>query len=134
MMEKKSIIMFDGVCNLCNGFVNFLIVRDKHNKFQFGSLQSPVVADLLKQHNFLTNDLSTVILLEGDKLYYQSTAVLKILKQLGGGWSLLYAFIILPKPLRDFFYNLIAKNRYKIFGRQDACMIPTPELKAKFVG
>src|SRR4051812_46342815 len=108
-MEKRSIIMFDGVCNLCNGFVNFLIVRDRQNKFQFGSLQSPAVIDLLKQHNFKTNDLSTVILLEGDKLYYQSTAVLRILRQMGGAWPLLYAFIIVPKPLRDFVYNLIAK-------------------------
>lgn len=126
--------MFDGVCNLCNGFVNFLIVRDKQNKFQFGSLQSPVVADLLRKHNFLTNDLSTVILLEEGKLYYQSTAVLRILRQMGGAWPLLYAFIIIPKPLRDFIYNMIAKHRYKLFGRQDACMIPTPELRAKFVG
>jgi predicted DCC family thiol-disulfide oxidoreductase YuxK len=134
MMEKKSIILFDGVCNLCNGFVNFLIVRDRQNKFQFGSLQSPVVAELLKQHDFATDDLSTVILLEGDKLYYQSTAVLRILRQLGGAWPLLYVFIVVPKPLRDFFYNLVARNRYKLFGRQDACMIPTPELRAKFVG
>jgi predicted DCC family thiol-disulfide oxidoreductase YuxK len=133
-MEKKSIIMFDGVCNLCNGFVNFLIVRDKQNKFQFGSLQSPVVSDLLRKHNFLTNDLSTVILLEDGKLYYQSTAVLRILRQMAGAWPLLYAFIVIPKPLRDFIYNTIAKHRYKLFGRQDACMIPTPELRAKFVG
>jgi len=133
-MEKKSIIMFDGVCNLCNGFVNFLIVRDKQNKFQFGSLQSPVVADLLKQHSFAVDDLSTVVLLEGNKLYYQSTAVLRILRQMGGAWPLLYVFIVVPKPLRDFIYNLIAKNRYRLFGRQDACMIPTPELRAKFVG
>jgi predicted DCC family thiol-disulfide oxidoreductase YuxK len=133
-MVQQSTILFDGVCNLCNGFVNFIIVRDKANKFRFGSLQSPTVVDLLRQHNFLSDDLSTVVLLEGNKLYYQSTAVLKILKQLGGAWVLLYGFIIIPKPVRDFFYNLIAKNRYKLFGRQDACMVPTPELKAKFVG
>jgi predicted DCC family thiol-disulfide oxidoreductase YuxK len=133
-MNKQSIIMFDGVCNLCNGFVNFLIVRDKHNSFRFGSLQSPAVIDLLKAHNFAANDLSTVILLENDKLYYQSTAVLRILRQMGGAWPLLYAFIVLPRPIRDFFYNMIAKNRYRLFGRQDACMIPTPELRAKFVG
>jgi predicted DCC family thiol-disulfide oxidoreductase YuxK len=133
-MVQKSTILFDGVCNLCNGFVNFIIVRDKANKFRFGSLQSPAVVDLLRQHNFSSDDLSTVVLLEGNKLYYQSTAVLKILKQLGGAWVLLYGFIIIPKPVRDFFYNLIAKNRYKLFGRQDACMVPTPELKAKFVG
>src|SRR4051812_28532100 len=101
-MVQKSTILFDGVCNLCNGFVNFIIVRDKANKFRFGSLQSPAVVDLLRQHNFSSDDLSTVVLLEGNKLYYQSTAVLKILKQLGGAWVLLYGFIIIPKPLRDF--------------------------------
>ncbi|HWA33415.1 MAG TPA: thiol-disulfide oxidoreductase DCC family protein [Cyclobacteriaceae bacterium] len=134
MMENKSIIMFDGVCNLCNWFVNFIIARDKKNRFQFGSLQSAVVIDLLRRHDFLTSDLSTVILLENEKLYYQSTAVLRILRMLGGVWSLMYVFIVLPKPLRDFMYNLIARHRYKLFGRQDTCMIPTPELKAKFVG
>lgn len=126
--------MFDGVCNLCNWFVNFIIARDKKNRFQFGSLQSAVVIDLLRRHDFLTSDLSTVILLENEKLYYQSTAVLRILRMLGGVWSLMYVFIVLPKPLRDFMYNLIARHRYKLFGRQDTCMIPTPELKAKFVG
>lgn len=133
-MSSQSLIMFDGVCNLCNGFVNFIIVRDRENKFQFGSLQSPVVAGILKQHHYSTSDLSTVVLLENNKLYYQSTAVLKIARKLGGGWALLYGFIIIPRPIRDFIYNLVAKNRYKLFGRQDACMIPTPELRAKFVG
>ncbi len=132
-MAEKSIILFDGVCNLCNGFVNFLILRDKQNKFQFGSLQSPKVQELLKQYHYSTDDLSTVLLVENEQLYSQSTAVLKILRQLNGGWPLLYGFIILPKFIRDFFYQLVAKNRYKLFGRKDVCMIPTPELKAKFV-
>ncbi|MEJ0054181.1 MAG: thiol-disulfide oxidoreductase DCC family protein [Bacteroidota bacterium] len=132
-MTEKSIILFDGVCNLCNGFVNFLILRDKQNKFQFGSLQSPKAQELLKQYQYSTNDLSTVLLLEDGKLYSQSTAVLKIVRRMDGAWPLLYGFIILPRPIRDFFYQLIAKNRYKLFGRKDACMIPTPELKAKFV-
>jgi predicted DCC family thiol-disulfide oxidoreductase YuxK len=132
-MAEKSIILFDGVCNLCNGFVNFLILRDKQNQFQFGSLQSPKVQELLKEYHHSTNDLSTVLLIEDNKLYSQSTAVLKILRKMNGGWPLLYGFIILPKPVRDFFYQLIAKNRYRLFGRKDACMIPTPELKAKFV-
>jgi predicted DCC family thiol-disulfide oxidoreductase YuxK len=130
---EKSIILFDGVCNLCNGFVNFLIVRDKQNKFQFGSLQSQKVQELLKRYHYSTNDISTVLLIENNKLYSKSTAVLKILRQMDGGWPLMYGFIILPKLFRDFFYQLIAKNRYKLFGRKDACMIPTPELKAKFV-
>jgi predicted DCC family thiol-disulfide oxidoreductase YuxK len=133
-MGEKSIILFDGVCNLCNWFVNFIISRDKANRFRFGSLQSRAVIELLKQQDFSSNTLSTVILLENGRLYFQSTAVLRILRQIGGAWSMMYVFIILPKPIRDFLYLLIAKHRYRLFGRQDACMVPTPELKARFVG
>jgi predicted DCC family thiol-disulfide oxidoreductase YuxK len=133
-MGEKSIILFDGVCNLCNWFVNFIISRDKANRFRFGSLQSPAVIELLKQQDFSSDTLSTVILLENGRLYFQSTAVLRILRQIGGAWSMMYVFIILPKPIRDFLYLLIAKHRYRLFGRQDACMVPTPELKARFVG
>ena len=132
-MTDKSIILFDGVCNVCNGFVNFLIPRDSKNKFQFGSLQSLKVKELLKQYHYDANDISTVILIENNKLYPQSTAVLKIFRQMNGAWPWLYAFIIVPKPIRDFVYQLIARNRYKLFGKKDACMIPTPELKAKFI-
>ncbi|MBY0436299.1 MAG: thiol-disulfide oxidoreductase DCC family protein [Cyclobacteriaceae bacterium] len=132
-MESKSIILFDGVCNLCNGFVNFVITRDAKNIFQFGSLQSKKAPELLRPFNFSTNQLSTVLLIEDGKLYSQSTAALRILKKLNGAWPLLYAFIIVPKPIRDLVYDFIAKNRYRWFGRKDECMIPTPELRAKFV-
>lgn len=132
-MAEKSIIMFDGVCNLCNGFVNFMIPRDRKNIFLFGSLQSEKVKNILKQHNASITDISTVILLEDDRLYTQSTAVLRILRKMSGGWPLLYGFIVVPRPIRDFIYNLIARNRYKLFGKKDACMLPTPELKARFV-
>ncbi len=132
-MAAKSLILFDGVCNLCNGFVNFLILRDTGNRFQFGSLQSDNVKQLLKEHGFVVNDLSTVILVEDSKLYTQSTAVLKILRKMPGAWPLLYGFVVLPRALRDFVYRLVAKNRYKMFGKKDACMIPTPELKARFL-
>ena len=133
-MAEQSIILFDGVCNMCNGFVNFLIPRDKQNKFQFGSLQSDKVKELLKQYHYSTDDISTVILIENHQLYSQSTAVLKIARKMSGGWSLLYTFMIIPKPVRDFVYSLIARNRYTLFGKKDACMMPTPEWKAKFIG
>ncbi|CAN5208932.1 thiol-disulfide oxidoreductase DCC family protein [soil metagenome] len=132
-MSDKSLILFDGVCNLCNGFVNFLIVRDKKNKFQFGSLQSAKVQSILTEHQHSSNDISTVILIENNTLHSHSTAVLKIVRGLGGAWPLLYVFIIIPKPIRDFLYKLVAKNRYRLFGKKDACMIPTPKLKARFV-
>lgn len=132
-MPDKSIILFDGVCNVCNGFVNFLIPRDKKDKFQYGSLQSLKVKEMLQQYHYNPDDLSTVILIEKDKLYSQSTAVLKILRQMSGAWPLMYAFIIVPKAIRDFAYQQIARNRYKLFGKKDSCMVPTPELRAKFV-
>ena len=132
-MAEKSIILFDGVCNVCNGFVNFLILRDEKDQFQFGSLQSPKVKELLHQYHYDADDLSTVILIEQNKLYPQSTAVLKIFRQMSGAWPLMYAFIIIPKALRDFIYQIIARNRYTLFGRKNSCMVPTPEWKAKFV-
>ena len=132
-MTEKAIILFDGVCNLCNGFVNFLIPRDAENRFQFGSLQSPKVKALLKEYQYDATEISTVLLLEESHLYTQSTAVLKIFRKMGGAWPLLYAFIIVPKPIRNFVYNLVARNRYRLFGRKDSCMMPTPELKARFV-
>ena len=132
-MAEKSIILFDGVCNVCNGFVNFLIPRDEKDQFQFGSLQSQKVKELLNQYHYDADDLSTVILIENNKLYPQSTAVLKIFRQMNGAWPLMYTFIIIPKPIRDFVYQLIARNRYTLFGRKDSCMVPTPEWQAKFV-
>ena len=132
-MPGKSIILFDGVCNLCNGFVNFIIQRDKKNSFQFGSLQSAKVQELLKQYNYTSTQMSTVILLENEKIHTQSTAVIKIAKQLGGIWALFNAFIIVPRFIRDFLYNLVARHRYRLFGRRDACMIPGSEWNAKFI-
>jgi predicted DCC family thiol-disulfide oxidoreductase YuxK len=133
-MAAKSIVLFDGVCNLCNGFVNFLIERDTHDRFQFGSLQSEVVRELLRPFHYSTDEISTVLLIEDGQLHAQSTAVLKIFRQMPGAWPLMYSFMVLPRPFRDFLYNLVARNRYKIFGRKDACRIPTPELQSKFVG
>lgn len=133
-MAGKSIVLFDGICNLCNGFVNFLIDRDRHDRFQFGSLQSERVKELLRPLHYSTSELSTVLLLEGDQLYTRSTAVLKIFRRMPGVWPLLYALMVVPRPVRDFLYDLVARNRYRIFGRKDACRIPTPELQSKFVG
>ncbi len=132
-MAEKSVILFDGVCNLCNGFVNFLILRDKKDKFQFGSMQSSKVKELLNQYQHRADDLSTVILIKHNKLYSQSSAVLKILRQMSGAWPLMYAFIIIPKPIRDFIYQIIARNRYTLFGKKDSCMVPNPRWKAKFI-
>lgn len=132
-MYQHSIILFDGVCNLCNGAVQFVIRRDNKNQFLFASLQSEEGKQILKEHNFPMNRMDSFFLVEGGKVYDRSTAALKVVKKLSGLWGLLYGFIILPKFIRDGVYNWIAKNRYQWFGRKDKCMIPTPELKAKFL-
>ena len=98
-MAEKSIILFDGVCNVCNGFVNFLIPRDEKDQFQFGSLQSQKVKELLNQYHYDADDLSTVILIENNKLYPQSTAVLKIFRQMNGAWPLMYTFIMYKESI-----------------------------------
>ena len=132
-MYQHSIILFDGVCNLCNGAVQFVIKRDTKNQFLFASLQSEEGKQILEDHNFPMNKMDSFFLVENGKVSDKSTAALKVLKKLSGPWSLLYGFIIVPKFIRDGVYNWIAKNRYQWFGQKDECMIPTAELKAKFL-
>jgi predicted DCC family thiol-disulfide oxidoreductase YuxK len=129
----QPLILFDGVCNLCNSSVQFVIKRDKHHKFKFASLQSDVAKQILLQFHQNNSDLNSIILIGNNKLYEKSSAILRIFKILGGIYSVLYVFIIVPKPIRDWIYNYIAKNRYKWYGKKDSCMIPTKELKNKFI-
>lgn len=133
MKERKQIVLFDGVCNLCDGFVQFVIKRDPEAQFSFGTLQSSEAQRLLASTDLQPADLKTVIYLKDGKEMTRSTAALTILKDLGGLWSLSYGFIIIPRFIRDAVYGFIAKNRYKWFGEKDVCMIPTPELKARFL-
>ena len=132
-MYQHSIILFDGVCNLCNGAVQFVIKRDNKNRFLFASLQSQEGIEILKEYNLPLNEVNSFFLIENGKVYDKSTAALRVLKKLKGLWRLFYIFIIVPKFIGDGVYNWIAKNRYQWFGRKDECMIPTPELKAKFL-
>ncbi|HQQ97391.1 MAG TPA: DCC1-like thiol-disulfide oxidoreductase family protein [Cyclobacteriaceae bacterium] len=132
-MTTPSIVLFDGVCNLCNGFVNFIIDRDPNLLFRFGSLQSQKAKILLQDHPTELHELNTVVLLEGSKLYTRSTAALRIVRKLNGAWPILYVFIIIPRPFRDVVYNFIARKRYRWFGRQEVCRIPTPALQSRFI-
>ena len=132
-IENKSIIFFDGVCNLCNNSVNFIIKRDKHKRFLYASLQSDAARDILLQFKIKISDLDSIILVENGKLYQKSTAILKIAKQLNGFWKVNYIFIIIPKFMRDNIYDIIAKNRYKWFGRREKCMLPTGDMKLRFL-
>lgn len=129
----KPIILFDGVCNLCNRSVQFVIKRDRKKRFLFASLQGVKGQEVLKRFDLPVNDFNSFILVEGDKAYTRSTGALRVLKELGGGWKLLYGFIVLPKFARDAVYNWIARNRYKWYGKRDECMIPTPELRSRFL-
>lgn len=130
----QPIILFDGVCNLCNDSVQQIIKRDPKGKFLFASLQSEVGQALLKKFNRPTTDLDTIVLVEGERHYIKSTAALRIARRLKGLWPLLYGFIIIPGFIRHSLYNYVARNRYRWYGKQDQCMMPTPELKARFIG
>ena len=133
MDSGKKVILFDGVCNLCNSSVNFVIDRDKNNKFVFSALQDEKGKKLVKDHGISELYLDTIVLLKNGKAYTKSTAALEITRDLPGLWPLMYGFIIVPKFIRNWVYDLIAKNRYKWFGKKDECRIPTPELRQKFL-
>ncbi|MEP6583324.1 MAG: thiol-disulfide oxidoreductase DCC family protein [Ginsengibacter sp.] len=132
-MHSRSVILFDGVCNLCNSAVAFVIKRDKKNLFQFAPLQSATANSLLKNHDISSGEMKSFILIVDEKLYTESTAALIVCRYLNGLWPLLYGLIIVPHFIRDGIYRWVAGNRYKWFGKKDECMIPTPELQAKFL-
>jgi predicted DCC family thiol-disulfide oxidoreductase YuxK len=132
-MTDKPVIFFDGICNLCNGFVQFIIKHDKKANFRFAALQSDFAKQELSKKNITVEELSSVIILTEKGIFTKSTAALKIASQLNGFWKVAYIFIIIPKFIRDFVYDIIAKNRYKWFGKENHCMIPTPELKERFL-
>ncbi len=131
--NESPILLFDGVCNLCNSTVLFTLKRDSKAKFKFAALQSEPGQALLKKFNLPLDQFDSFVLITGDKYYLKSTAGLHVLKELGGVWKLFYILIIFPRPLRDFVYDIIAKWRYKIFGKRDVCMIPSPEIEQRFL-
>lgn len=134
MENDKKIILFDGVCNLCNGSVQFVIKRDKKDIFRYAALQSEAGQQLVTQRHIDTNKVDSIILIEPGVAYYtKSDAALEIAQELGGLWRLSTIFTWIPTSIRNSIYDFVAKNRYKWFGKQESCMIPTPELKAKFL-
>lgn len=132
-MDKGNFILFDGVCNLCNGFVQFVIHHDKKNKFKFAALQSEFGQQYLQKNNHSATHFNSFIYIRNRKELQQSTAALYVLKDLKGLIALLFILIIIPPFIRNYIYNIIAKNRYKWFGKRKQCMVPTEELKAKFL-
>ena len=129
----NPIILFDGVCNLCNGAVNFIIKRDKKSRIKFAALQSTAGHQLLNRFNLPTDIFNSFIFIKNGVAYTRSTAALKVCKYLSALWPLMYGFIIVPKFIRDGIYAWIAKNRYKWFGERPECMIPTPDIRARFL-
>lgn len=133
-MSPTRLLLFDGVCNLCNGVVQLVIKNDRHARFQFASLQSEAGQKLLREHGLPTQRFETFVLIEDGKVYTRSTAALRTIRQLRWPWRLLYGLIIVPRRVRDAIYDLIARSRYRLFGKRATCMVPTPELRSRFLG
>lgn len=132
-MATKSIILFDGVCNLCNHAVQFIIKRDPDFKFVFASMQSETGIAILNTHGISSTNMKSFVFIENESVYTKSTAALKIAKQLKGPIQFLYLFIIVPSFIRDIIYLTIANNRYRLFGKINSCMVPNPSLKNRFI-
>lgn len=126
-------MLFDGVCNFCNASINFVIEHDKAGYFKFAPLQSEIGGELTAKHRIDRVETDSVILVEDGKVYTHSDAALAIARHLTGMWSWAYALRVVPRSIRDLAYKLIARNRYRLFGRRDACMMPTPEIRARFL-
>ncbi len=132
-MDGKALILFDGVCNLCNGAVRFIIKRDIHAHFQFASLQSTQAKEILNNKGVKEKRMNSLALIENGIIYRKSTAVLKIFRHLSGLWKVCSWFLVIPKFIRDGIYDFISRNRYRWFGKRAMCMAPKPEWKDRFL-
>jgi predicted DCC family thiol-disulfide oxidoreductase YuxK len=127
------LVLFDGSCGLCNGWVDFVLRHDRRQLFQFSPLQSPIGSRVLADHALEAGDLSSIVLVTDQGVLRESTAVLHILRHLGGIWSLAYAAILVPRPVRDAVYRFVAAHRYRWFGHTDVCRLPTPQERTRFL-
>lgn len=127
------IVLFDGVCNLCSSVVRFTISRDPDGIFRFASLQSDAGQIFLNKFGLSTDDFDSFVLIEGDRFFLRSTAVLRLCKKLKGLWRLVYLLTIIPTPIRDFIYNIVARNRYRWFGKKKECFIPSADIRNRFL-
>lgn len=130
---RNPVVLFDGVCNLCSSTIQFIIKHDPKRQFRFASLQSEFGQKVLAQFGLPADELNSFILLEEGKIYTKSTGALRVTKKLNGLWPMLYGFIIVPPLVRNAVYSWIAHNRYKWFGKKEACWLPTPDLKKLFL-
>ena len=135
---SELIVLYDGVCGLCNRLNQFLLKRDHHDRLLFASLQSDLAKKILERHGADPSDLDTVYVVEdydspSERLFKRSNAILRALEALGGVWKLSVISKVLPRPIRDLFYRFVAKNRYKVFGRSEVCIMPDPKYRKKFL-
>lgn len=136
MSEEKQcyrVILFDGVCNLCDRSVQFVLRRDPDGEFCFASLQSTVARDMLSSLGRPNHGLSGIALIEGEQVFTKSTAALRIVRRWKGLWPILSTFLVVPRPLRDWVYDWVARNRYRWFGKRDSCRLPAPEARERFL-
>ena len=131
--DADAIVLFDGVCNLCSGFVQFILPRDDEGKYRFASLQSDVGRALLAEHDLPRDELDSVVLIEGGESYVKSAAILRIATGLGGVYRLLSPFRYLPRSVRDRLYDFVADHRYRWFGKKDRCMMPSEDVQSRFL-
>jgi len=132
-MNESPVILFDGICNLCCGWIQFLIRHDKKKKFRFASIQSEIGQELLKSFALNNNSIKTIVYIQRNEIFTESSAILEILRELGGNWAMTGVLKLIPRPLRDGFYRFISKKRYKIFGMRSSCYLPTPENEKRFL-
>ncbi|MEI6408881.1 MAG: thiol-disulfide oxidoreductase DCC family protein [Bacteroidota bacterium] len=133
MADSHPILLFDGVCNLCNASVQWVLLRDRKGVFRFAAQQSETGQAKLQQFGLSPEAYDTVVLIDGDRLYTRSDAALEVLNRLGGMYRLAIVFKIIPRFIRNAVYNWVARNRYRWFGKQEQCMLPRPEWKARFI-
>ena len=132
-MDRDYLILFDGVCNFCNYWVRFALKRDQKQKLSFGTLQGNTAKKVLPLYGINEKELASVVFIEKGKVWQNSSAVLRICKHLNGAWKMCYVLMIIPTPLRDFVYRIIAQNRYRWFGKRESCMLPDASVKERFV-
>ncbi|WP_028593266.1 thiol-disulfide oxidoreductase DCC family protein [Paenibacillus assamensis] len=131
--KLNNVILFDGECNFCDHSVQFIIKRDPQAQYKFAAIQSEIGQQLMKEYN-VPSRIDSVILIQDEKYYVKSSAALRICKGLKGGWKLLYYLLVVPRVVRDLMYDQIASNRYKWFGKKDSCMLPSPDVRKRFLG
>ena len=134
LMDNRHIVVFDGACNFCNAAVNFIIKRDPGNKFVFVPMQSDIAHKLMKKYKIHNVGVDTFLLIKDDQCFVFSSAALEIAKELTGCWYIFGILKLVPRVVRDFFYKAFARNRYTLFGRQETCIVPTKEIKSRFIG